>query len=61
MSWFVPVDKKEQEQGNRGDDVPDYCINCHHPFMSRLTHNWPRVGTVISARFTPLLTNVPGL
>lgn len=41
MSHFAPRDPAEHELGNRGEDVPDYCRHCGHPFMEHVNSRCP--------------------
>jgi hypothetical protein len=41
MTWFRPVDKKENERQQRGADVPNYCRECGLPFIEHKNGRCP--------------------
>lgn len=41
VDYFQPESETEHKRGNRGEDVPDYCVNCHRPFMDHVNGKCP--------------------
>lgn len=39
---FTPADEDEHRRASAGVDVPDYCANCHQPFMSHYNGRCPK-------------------
>jgi hypothetical protein len=44
---FVPVSESQHRLGKAGHDVPDYCRNCHRPFMAHNNGECPKADSEI--------------
>ena len=41
MTYFQPESETENRRASLGYDVPDYCNNCHRPFMDHRNGECP--------------------